>query len=288
MKDHDYPALYEAANAASMTAQKHFFHALFWNLTALVIAAALSVWNQPDVSFAYAQIVMLVISLGCTVYVGAQQPQKIWYGTRAVAESVKTITWRYMVRAEPYDADDTSATQRFADDLHAILEENKEISKHALHTGGNTQQITAFMNSKRMLPLYDRKAFYIADRITEQLQWYGRKARFNKGRSTLYFVILVLVNLGAIGFAIARVANLTQPYWPTDIFIAAAGSIMAWVQAKRFQELSASYTLTAHEIGIMQTKLPNTNDEKDFSLFIGDAENAFSREHTQWLARRDQ
>jgi hypothetical protein len=192
-----------------------------------------------------------------------------------------------MVRAEPYDATDTIATQRFVDDLRGILEENRETSKHALHTG-NTQQITSFMNAKRSLPLNDRKAFYITDRITEQLQWYGRKARFNKGRSTFYFVILVLINLGAIGFAIARVANPAQPYWPTDIFVAAAGTVMAWVQAKRFQELSASYTLTAHEISIMQTKLPNTNDEKDFSLFIGDAENAFSREHIQWLARRDQ
>lgn len=31
--------------------------------------------------------------------------------------------------------------------------------------------------------------------------------------------------------------------------------------------------------------LPET-DEK-FSVFVGDAENAFSREHTQWVARKD-
>ena len=29
------------------------------------------------------------------------------------------------------------------------------------------------------------------------------------------------------------------------------------------------------------------NDNVKFSEFISDAENVFSREHTQWLARRD-
>ena len=53
------------------------------------------------------------------------------------------------------------------------------------------------------------------------------------------------------------------------------------------QELAASYALAAHEIGLIrqQSLLPSTDDE--FSLFVGDAENAFSREHTQWIARKD-
>jgi hypothetical protein len=28
-------------------------------------------------------------------------------------------------------------------------------------------------------------------------------------------------------------------------------------------------------------------NEDEFSVFVGDAENAFSREHTQWVARKD-
>lgn len=287
MKDCDYPALYGAANAASMKAQKSFFRALFWNLTALVIAATLSVWNPPGVLFAYAQIATLMISLGITIYIGTKQPQKIWYGTRAIAESVKTITWRYMVRAEPYATDDIADRQRFADDLYGILKENREISKHALDTT-DTLQITSFMEAKRALSLEDRTNFYNDDRIIEQLRWYKRKATMNKNHSTFNFYLLVCINVLAVAFSILKVSYPAQQIWPTDIFVAAAASVMAWVQAKRFEDLSASYTLTAHEISIMQTTLPKTNNEKDFSLFISDAENAFSREHTQWLARRDQ
>ena len=71
------------------------------------------------------------------------------------------------------------------------------------------------------------------------------------------------------------------------VFVAIAASLLSWMQAKRFSELAASYALAAHEIELIrqQSLLPSTDDE--FSLFVDDAENAFSREHTQWIARKD-
>ncbi|MBC8739408.1 SLATT domain-containing protein [Paraburkholderia sp. UCT31] len=75
--------------------------------------------------------------------------------------------------------------------------------------------------------------------------------------------------------------------WELSHRVAAAASVMAWIQTKRFQELAASYTLTAHEIGLLRIALPTPPAEDKFSVYVGDAENAFSREHTQWQARRD-
>jgi hypothetical protein len=92
-------------------------------------------------------------------------------------------------------------------------------------------------------------------------------------------------NILALGVSIARIKYPTTEHWPTDIFVAAAASVLGWVQTKRFQELAGSYTLTAHEIMLMV--VPNDNRDDSFSAFVGDAENAFSREHTQWQARRD-
>jgi len=90
-----------------------------------------------------------------------------------------------------------------------------------------------------------------------------------------------------MGFAIAKVRFPDIPYWPTDVFVAIAASVLAWIQAKRFQELAASYALAAHEISLIREQAALINGEKDFSSFVGDAENAFSREHTQWIARKD-
>ena len=59
------------------------------------------------------------------------------------------------------------------------------------------------------------------------------------------------------------------------------------MQAKRFSELAASYALAAHEISLIADQALTPATAYDFSVFVGDAENAFSREHTQWVARKD-
>lgn len=88
-------------------------------------------------------------------------------------------------------------------------------------------------------------------------------------------------------FALVKIAFPYMSMWPTDIFVTSAGAIMAWLQTKRFQELAISYALTTHEITLLKEDLPTSDDEHNFSIFVADSENAFSREHTQWQARRD-
>ena len=75
--------------------------------------------------------------------------------------------------------------------------------------------------------------------------------------------------------------------WPTPVLVVAAGGVLTWLNTKRFRELAAAYSLTAHEIGIAKSGLTAIVEEVRFSEFVGDMENAFSREHTQWVARRD-
>ena len=102
-----------------------------------------------------------------------------------------------------------------------------------------------------------------------------------------FFWALISANTIAVVCAVLRMVYVNLPFWPTDVFVAIAASVLSWMQAKRFSELAASYALAAHEIGLIreQSMLPDTDDK--FSVFVGDAENAFSREHTQWVARKD-
>ena len=103
-----------------------------------------------------------------------------------------------------------------------------------------------------------------------------------------FFLGLVFSNAIAVFLAILKIISSINPaYLPVDVTIALAAGVLSWIQAKRFTELSASYALTAHEIGFINEKSATIQSEEDFSKFVGDAENAFSREHTQWAARRD-
>jgi hypothetical protein len=286
MTEGDFPPLYQAADEASKNAQKKFFWALGGNLTLLVVAAAMSVANVQTSIFALLQMIPLIGTLLLTLYLAIMRPQRIWYGTRALAESVKTVSWRYMMRAEPFNRDDASDRDHLKDSLTDIFNANTNISAHAvMMTPGS--QITQEMARVRNLSLQERIDLYEKERVDDQQNWYNRKAKLNQRSSTLWFVGLILLNIAALGFAAGKIAQPTVNYWPTDILVAAAASVMAWIQTKRFQELAASYTLTAHEIGLLRIALPNPPTPDKFSVYVGDAENAFSREHTQWQARRD-
>jgi len=286
MKDTDYPALYMAADLAAQENQHSFLFALAGNLLSLGIAAALSVVNYDAQWFGILQAAVLLGSVALTIFLATREPQRLWYGTRALAESVKTITWRFMMRAEPFEGDDAEARQHFVAALREIFNSNQQVSAQAVKMQDG-HQITDMMLSNRLLSLTERKALYIRERIDKQHQWYMEKARQNVRASKSWFYGLVAVNGAAILFAFGRTMFPGVDHWPTDFFVVASGSIMAWLQTKRFQELGGSYTLTAHEIGLLRADMPEVEDERTFSVFVADSENAFSREHTQWVARRD-
>lgn len=286
MDDKDFPALYRSANELSLKSQSHFFTALRCHLCTLVVAAILSIVSISHWGIAALQVFALLAALACSVYLFNVRPEKLWYGGRAVAESIKTITWRYVSRAEPFYGNDEVARADFRKTLKAVIEQNRDVCR-ALTDHIDGTQISTLMERMRSQALHERKVNYLEGRINDQHTWYANKAGFNRRRARYFFWALIAVNVLAVVCAVVRVANVEVPFWPTDVFVAAAASILSWMQAKRFSELAASYALTAHEISIVkeEAQLPSTDEE--FSIFVGDAENAFSREHTQWVARKD-
>lgn len=288
MTEGDFPALYRSADDLSLKSQRQFFGALGLQLFLLVLAAALSVLNFPYWGFAVAQAAVLLGSLACSIFLFARRPDRFWYAGRAVAESIKTITWRYVSRAEPFETgSEAEMRQAFGKKLKAVVDQNQEVAQLlTLHLDG--AQVTPAMAAMRAAPLEHRKTTYAQTRVADQLTWYAKKAAINRRLSEKMFLALIAVNSIAVLLALLRIRFINAPYWPTDIFVAAAGSLLTWMQAKRYSELAASYALAAHEIGIIhaQAMLPSTPHA--FSTFVGDAENAFSREHTQWVARKDE
>jgi hypothetical protein len=255
-------------------------------MTLLAIAAAISVINSSYPEVAILQAVVLIGALGCAIYLYFVRPDRHWYSGRAVAESIKTITWRYVSRAEPFDNSDEEDRHAFRLKLKAIVDQNKDVAG-LLTTHLDGVQISNEMERLRQAPATERLDYYRVNRIVDQQTWYAKKANANKRMVDKFFTAL-LVTIGiSIIFSIAKVQFPTAPYWPTDFFVTAAAGLLSWIQAKRFQELSASYALAAHEISLIREQSGRPMAEDELSKFVGDAENAFSREHTQWIARKD-
>jgi hypothetical protein len=286
LKHTDYPAVYQAASELSAQSQKDFFRAFLGNITLLVIATFISIANSPCAQVAILQAMSLLGALAGAIYLFAGRPDQRWYGGRAVAESIKTLTWRYVSRAEPFDQTDTIDRHQFGLKLRAIVDQNKEVSKLlTTHLAG--QQIAPELDVLRNATTDSRLDFYRVHRIAEQQTWYAKKASENSRMVKRFFIALIVTISIAIFFAIAKVKYPTAPFWPTDFFVTAAAGLLSWIQAKRFQELSASYALTAHEISLIRESAAGPMTDAELSQFVGDAENAFSREHTQWVARKD-
>lgn len=286
MEEQDFPALYRSADKLSLDSQKHFFRILKIHLAVLVTAAILSAINITDKWVYVSQLLVLIVALGCSVYLWGVRPDRYWYAGRAVAESVKTITWRYVSRAEPFQTEDVIAKNDFKQSLRMIFEQNQDVCCK-LTDYADQEQFTGVMQEMRSSSLDNRKDNYCEKRIRDQRDWYAKKAAFNKKKANLFFWGLIIANFIGVVLAILKVTEINPIYLPVDVIITLAASLLGWMQAKRFTELSASYTLTAHEIGFINEQLERINTEDEFSKFVGDAENAFSREHTQWAARRD-
>jgi hypothetical protein len=289
MQEIDYPALYRAANNASMDAQKHYLRFIRYYSALLIIAAGLGVYGIEEKVAAIAAALLIIGGIFLSVLMLLRRDEDVWYRARAVAESVKTSCWRFMMRADPYlDAEDVREVKsRFRVRLKSILNEHKGLSQHLGGEIAEQEQITKRMCEIRSLPWNERAAFYRKNRIDEQRFWYAKKSAWNRRHGKIWFGVLIACQALAVVFVVMRVGYPTWGYWPSEVFVVASGSTLTWIQVKKFRELAAAYALTAHEVGVVRGELEEVDSEDQLAQFVVDSENAFSREHTQWLARKD-
>lgn len=289
MEDKQYPALYCATNKASIDAQNQYLSFVKAYSFLLIAASGLGVYGINEKSSAIIAAALVIGSIFLSIMMLLRRDEDTWYRARSVAESVKTSSWRFMMRCEPYvdETDVRVVKSRFRSRLKSILSEHKDLAEHIGGTVSEQEQITDKMCKVRSLSWEKRANFYRTYRIDEQRSWYAKKSAWNRGRGRLWFSILIGCQALAVLFLILRVAYPNWGYWPADVFVVAAGAALTWIQVKRFKELSAAYGLTAHEIGVVRGELEQIDSEEKLADFIADSENAFSREHTQWLARKD-
>lgn len=284
----DLPELYDAANNASLKAQRNHLLLIKGYLILLMIGSLLTVYEANIDNAPIYTIVVFLGTLFLTILQAYKRYDKVWYNGRAVAESIKTRAWRYMMRSEPYEDVESIEEVKtlFRAELREILRENRDLGEHLSPQRESGDTVTEKMKNIRSLDLNDRLNVYRSERIDDQRKWYAKKAGFNRRAGNVWFWVLVGVHVVIIMFLIFK---LKHPHivLPADTLIVIASGIVTWTQVKKYHDLSTAYTLTAREIGIIRGDSESVTTEKQHSNFIKDAENAFSREHTQWFARKD-
>jgi hypothetical protein len=292
MEEKDFPGLYQASDAASLKAQKSYKGIIAYDLISMIIASALALYNYQDTEpklWVYViSGIFLLVSFTLTLIIRAKKFEDTWYQGRALAESCKTLTWRFITCAESFEVDleKEVVKDKFISRLKEFSNEFKDLNESLNAKTIVLPVITEKMWEVRNLNTLERKDFYIQNRINDQKDWYANKAEFNKKKYSNWFLVIIISQLIAI-LSIAFLIKFPDSNWNlVGFFTTISASALSWLQLKQHQELKQAYTTAAQELNFIQASFGNVNSDNELAEFVLDSENAISREHTLWLAQK--
>ncbi|MDR3792918.1 MAG: DUF4231 domain-containing protein [Terracidiphilus sp.] len=284
----DFPALFRAADRLSVRGQKN--RRGFFVCFLLIDLAASILTEFRDQSPFVSALILLVVILGllATILLLQEGPENDWYGGRALAESVKTISWRYMMCADPFPhgLSLNEAENRLLSEINELQRANHGLLGGLFVESATDLQITERMRAFRSMEVRERKSQYLELRIRNQQGWYREKAK--SARAWLQFCrwALVTFQLVIVIIALSLVMFPHQHFSAIGLFSAFGASLLAWQELNQFGGIAIAYNLAAHDLASIQSKAGIVNTEGELGLFVLNAERAISREHTLWLARR--
>lgn len=296
VKDFDrtlFPALYRCADDAALAGQKWYLRWVTINLSLLFVGALVGSFGLTDVSSKrVANTIAAIIffaAVGVTILLATRRWERVWYAGRAVAESAKSLTWKFVCAADPFRSamPHPDAVELFTTSLHELLKENKQLAPLLAGPDATAEQVTSYMSDLRQAAVGVKRDVYLSQRIVEQQRWYAQKSAENREKRNIWFALLVLFQVAAGGAAVLLAVQPMFPWKVSSVFSTLASVTVAWGAMKRYQELAQSYGLAAQELSLIAARAPYIGTEADLGRFVNDAETAISREHAMWVARRE-
>lgn len=288
LEDAQLPGFFHAADEASLRGQRT---ALWGNrirsggAVAAAIGGAFTLAVGSLDLWALVSLIGFVVAFGAELVLGVQPPERKWYLARAGAESVKTLSWRYSVGADPFflTLPGTEADKLFRARVGQVA---KQVSAAVTPPEGDGGSPTEAMRALRAAALAQQREVYLRDRTTAQRNWYSRKAKSNARASVAWRSALVGAELVAIALATLRFAGVLD-IDIAGVLAAFIGAGAAWLALKQHTTLESAYSLTAAELQKQDATLRSADDD-EWAEAVADAEEAISREHTMWLASRSE
>jgi len=285
LPDSSLPGIFRDADAVSVAGQRVTLTWVRLRLLGAVIAAvggALT-WRLGKVDlWGCVALVGFAVALTSEFSLAIRRPEREWQGARAVAESIKTLAWRYAVCGAPFAAGGEDVLSQ------------KLLKQRVSDVHGNSQVrivpkyrpdvVTDAMADVRSMSFTERRAVYLEERVDRQRRWYAAKARACERQAGRWRIFLIVGEIIAILLASGRAFGI----WNIDlsgVLAAIVAGAAAWLAVRQYSALASSYSIAAGELGLIVEMLASV-DEPEWAETVSDAEEAISREHTMWLASR--
>jgi hypothetical protein len=286
LEEDAFPNVYRTADQAAARAQ-----ARLYRLTAalLVFALVASVFGSVSLKSdhidwaAVGSLLALVASITVSEILRRGNPNRRWYGLRALAESVKSLTWLYSVGGGDFGRatlNDAQANREIGERLRALLSEYYDILQES-----DQEITTAKMAELRGSSLAKRRETYRRERLEDQLAWYRRRAGEHSRQRDFWVWAAIGLQLVAFAVAALRLVELIDINLVGIATTAATGAV-AWQRGHDHAGVAEAYARTAQELKSVSESIDDATSELEWADFVASAESAMSREHTSWWARR--
>lgn len=286
LRDSSLPSAFRVADRLSLDAQRQ---AVRWRATQLLLLLLAAVaggfsWRiggRFDLLAVLAAIAF-ASALALEGRLARTNPERTWYRGRAGAESIKTLAWKYSVGGDPFLVSDPNADNLFRTAAQDVTRGLEDLD----WTSNLGDQVTEDMRRVRDASLEQRRRIYRLERIDNQRAWYTAKAQKAKKQAQRWSIVIsVTTALGLIG-AVLKAVGLVDVD-ALGLASAFAAVATAWTQLKQHESVASAYTVAAQDLGLASERLDEAHDERTWAQLVKDAEEAISREHTVWVARRN-
>ena len=284
MTEEDLPGFFHDAEKASRQGQRQMLLLSRVRLLSAVAAAVGGAFKWKlgggyDI-WAFVALAGFLVALFTEILLWATHPEQKWNAGRALAESIKSLTWRFAVAGDPFSADMANARQELQTRIAEV------VSAHGtrLALASTNPAGAARMSELRTSPFEQRKHAYRENRVLDQLMWYRAKALKNEAVANLWRIGLIGGEFVAILFAVLRIMGA----WDVDmsgVMAAAVAGGAAWLGLKQHENLYLGYSAAASDLALIYERLVDV-DEADWPAAVAEAEAVISKEHSTWLASR--
>ncbi|GAB3221756.1 DUF4231 domain-containing protein [Glycomyces halotolerans] len=285
--DQDLPSIFHSADRAARRGQTNYLLATKIRSISIILAAIFGMLAAVSTNFVIVTVVAFVLALAIELYLLDQKPEQAWYDGRALAESAKSIAWRFAVGAAPFNFDDgteAESSDRLRAELARLLTDAPDISI----TATSYEAVSEKIRETRRMSLKKRKQIYLDGRIKDQQKWYSDKYEYNRKRAEKWRICLLFLEIVGILVAILMIIEVLRIDL-TGIVASVIGVGSSWMAVRQYSSLQRAYAFASHELSIIGDRIIAQLDdesEESWAREAGDAEEAISREHKMWRASR--
>ena len=293
-----YPPIVGAAENLASGAQSRYFWTTRADLLLLVAAASMIVFfvlaedrlwdtNQGrNQLFRLAMPLLLGGSFAAKILNRKRDVEGQWIQARAVAERVKSLSWRYAMHVSPF-TDGLSATESDAAFEEQVVHLAGALASSAegSETGPwQNVRVTTSMRDLRNLETGLRQQIYLRDRLVDQVDWYTRRAIRSKRASRRWYQRSVTIK------ALSLIAAILAVFWlPVAVFVGfgttLGASALAASKLGRHEEVQRRYAQAGSELTLLRARIAEATDNASLAAGVEAAENVISREHAIWIGR---